>query len=286
MRELARSAAPCAAAAFLRADRRSCSSSTCAAMPLGHAAPRSRCAGSGAGATCLASWACASQRRGRPFTDCPTLFVANHVSYLDILVLGAVARRHLHRQVRGRGLAAVRPARAARPAPCSSAATGASALIQRNALAARMRAGESFVLFAEGTSSDGLGVRPFKTSLLSVAEPWILDCPVAVQPVTLAYAAAGRRHADRARPIATLRLARRCRVPAASVGCAAAGRRRDPRGRWAIRCCPGRCRAARCWVASCSGQLSAANSPGSRCSRSRGTGRTDRQASTGDAAWS
>ena len=29
---------------------------------------------------------------------------------------------------------------------------------------------------------------PIKTSLLSVAEPWILDCPIAVQPVTLVYA--------------------------------------------------------------------------------------------------
>ena len=63
-----------------------------------------------------------------------------------------------------------------------------SALIQRNALAARMRRGESFILFGEGTSSNGLSVRPIKTSLLSVAEPWILDCPIAVQPVTLVYA--------------------------------------------------------------------------------------------------
>ena len=30
-------------------------------------------------------------------------------------------------------------------------------------------------------------MRPIKTSLLSVAEPWILDCPIAVQPVTLVY---------------------------------------------------------------------------------------------------
>ena len=31
-----------------------------------------------------------ANRSGRPFTDCPTLFVANHVSYLDIVVLGAL----------------------------------------------------------------------------------------------------------------------------------------------------------------------------------------------------
>ena len=38
-----------------------------------------------------------------------------------------------------------------------------------------------------GTSSNGLSVHRLKTSLLSVAEPWVLDCPIAVQAVTLAY---------------------------------------------------------------------------------------------------
>ncbi|MEZ5862963.1 MAG: hypothetical protein R3D25_02380 [Geminicoccaceae bacterium] len=52
-----------------------------------------------------------------------------------------------------------------------------------------MRAGESFILFAEGTSTDGLDVLPFKTSLLSVAEPWVIDRPIAVQPVALVFRA-------------------------------------------------------------------------------------------------
>jgi len=114
------------------------------------------------------------------------LFVANHVSYLDIIALGASLEATFiaKAEVAGwplfgllgritRTLFIRRHWRQAR--------------IQRNALAARMRAGESFVLFAEGTSTNGLGVQRLKTSLLSVAEPWILDCPVAVQAVTLAY---------------------------------------------------------------------------------------------------
>ena len=125
-------------------------------------------------------------RSGRPFTACPTLFVANHVSYLDIIALGASLEATFiaKAEVAGwplfgllgritRTLFIRRHWRQAR--------------IQRNALAGRMRAGESFVLFAEGTSTNGLGVQRLKTSLLSVAEPWILDCPVAVQAVTLAY---------------------------------------------------------------------------------------------------
>jgi 1-acyl-sn-glycerol-3-phosphate acyltransferase len=123
---------------------------------------------------------------GRPFGACPTLFVANHVSYLDILVLGAVldgtfiAKSEIASWplfgLLGRLTRTLFVRRHWR-----------SALIQRNALAARMRLGESFILFGEGTSSNGLGILPIKTSLLSVAEPWVLDCPVAVQPVTLAF---------------------------------------------------------------------------------------------------
>lgn len=124
---------------------------------------------------------------GRPFRDCPTLFVANHVSYLDILALGIgldgtfIAKSEIAHWPLFGTLARLTHTLFVRR-------HWRSALIQRNALAARMRRGESFILFGEGTSSNGLSVRPIKTSLLSVAEPWILDCPIAVQPITLVYA--------------------------------------------------------------------------------------------------
>lgn len=123
---------------------------------------------------------------GVPFRACPTLFVANHVSYLDIVALGAlldaqfIAKSEI-RHWPGFGLIA------RLGGTFFIRRHWRQALIQRNELAARMRAGESFVLFAEGTSSDGMDVLPFKSALFSVAEPWVLDCPVAVQPVTLAY---------------------------------------------------------------------------------------------------
>jgi 1-acyl-sn-glycerol-3-phosphate acyltransferase len=124
--------------------------------------------------------------RGAPFSACPTMLVANHVSYLDIIILGSLtdATFIAKSEVEGWPLFGF----IARLAGTMFIKRHwRQALIQRNAIAARMRDDESFVLFAEGTSTNGLAVKPFKTSLLSVAEPWVLDRPVAVQAVTLAY---------------------------------------------------------------------------------------------------
>ncbi len=124
--------------------------------------------------------------RGEPMQACATLLVSNHVSYLDVVLLAArtdatfiakaeVAGWPLFGAIgRAAGTFFIRRRRR-------------DALVQRNTLAARLRAGESFILFAEGTSTNGLGVLPLKASLLSVAEPWVLDRPIGVQPVTLAY---------------------------------------------------------------------------------------------------
>ena len=132
---------------------------------------------------------------GQPFTACPTLFVANHVSYIDILALGGFVEATFiaKSEVKSWPLIGF-------IASCSGTMFikrhWRQALLQRNAIAVRMRRGESFVLFAEGTSSNGLAVRPLKTSLMSVVEPWVLDGPVAAQSVTLAYTrlADGRPH--------------------------------------------------------------------------------------------
>jgi 1-acyl-sn-glycerol-3-phosphate acyltransferase len=123
---------------------------------------------------------------GSPMRACATLFVANHVSYLDIVLLGSRTDATFIAKAEVRswplfgtiGMAA---------RTFFIRRRWRDALIQRNALAARMRDGESFILFAEGTSTNGLDVLPLKTSLLSVAEPWIIDRPIAIQPVTLAY---------------------------------------------------------------------------------------------------
>lgn len=123
---------------------------------------------------------------GRAATEHPTVLVANHVSYLDVIVLGTLtdATFIAKSEVDGWPLFGYI---ARRVGTMFIRRHWRQALVQRNEMAARMRTGESFVLFAEGTSSNGLGTRPFKTSLLSVAEPWVIDRPVLAQPVTIVY---------------------------------------------------------------------------------------------------
>lgn len=126
--------------------------------------------------------------RGTACPQRPALFVANHASYLDIVVLGSllpaafVAKKEVG-QWPGIGVLAKlgrtvfvdrRPRRS---------------LDQRDEMIARLAAArESLVLFPEGTSNDGNRVLPFKSALLSVAELRLPDGqPLPVQPVSIAY---------------------------------------------------------------------------------------------------
>ncbi len=116
----------------------------------------------------------------------PTLFVSNHVSYLDITVLASlmwlsfIAKSEiaawplfgLLAKLQRSVFVERRPARTAH---------------HRDAIGARLDAGDRLVLFAEGTSSDGNRVLPFKSALFSVAERTTDGAPLTIQPVSIAY---------------------------------------------------------------------------------------------------
>jgi lyso-ornithine lipid O-acyltransferase len=116
----------------------------------------------------------------------PTLFVANHISYFDIEVLSAtvetcfVAKREIAGWPFFGWLARLQQTvfveRRAR-----------SVAGERDDLARRLGARANVVLFAEGTSSDGNRLLPFKSALFSVAERTVGGAPLSVQPVTIAY---------------------------------------------------------------------------------------------------
>ena len=58
---------------------------------------------------------------------------------------------------------------------------------QRNEMATRIEAGDSLILFPEGTSNDGNRTLPFKSALFSAAEFERDGGPITVQPVSGAY---------------------------------------------------------------------------------------------------
>jgi 1-acyl-sn-glycerol-3-phosphate acyltransferase len=130
--------------------------------------------------------------RGRPPEDSgPVLFLPNHASYLDIIVLGAVVRGFFVAKSEVAGwpgfgfLAKISRTVFIDRRPSASAR-------ERDVLRERLEAGDSLILFAEGTSNDGNRVLPFKSAFLAVAEqdftgPDGRSRKLPVQPVSVAY---------------------------------------------------------------------------------------------------
>ncbi|MCA3554358.1 1-acyl-sn-glycerol-3-phosphate acyltransferase [Aestuariivirga sp.] len=113
----------------------------------------------------------------------PLLVAANHVSWLDIVVLSAVAPVSFiaKKEVAGWPFfgSLARLQRTVFVNRDRRHATGGA----RDEMRERLKAGDILVLFAEGTSGDGRSVLPFKSSFFGAAEiPGVV-----VQPVTLAY---------------------------------------------------------------------------------------------------
>ncbi len=122
--------------------------------------------------------------RGRPSTETPTLFLANHSSYLDITILQAllpvsfvskseVARWPLFGQL-------------AYLEGCIfiDRANRGDTKNQSEVISRRLKSGGNLVLFPEGTTGDGARILPVKSSLLGVAME-----AKAVQPITIAFTA-------------------------------------------------------------------------------------------------
>lgn len=126
------------------------------------------------------------ERLGQPSTRHPTLYVANHVSYLDIEVLGAL----LPASFVAKAEVATWPffAWLARLQETVFIERRVRHAVQhRDEMARRLDAGDDLILFPEGTSGDGNSVLSFKSALFSVAERGPQGKPVMVQPVSIAY---------------------------------------------------------------------------------------------------
>ena len=137
---------------------------------------------------------------GSPIAHRPALFVANHSSWLDILVLGSLVECSFVAKAEvalwpGVGFLAhlQRTEFVER--------TGRKAKAHVSQLQRRLGDGARLVMFPEGTSTDGSHVLPFKSALFSAVEGAPPGARPVVQPVTLAYVRVGDRPADqRTRP--------------------------------------------------------------------------------------
>jgi 1-acyl-sn-glycerol-3-phosphate acyltransferase len=122
-------------------------------------------------------------RHGTYSAHRPTLFVANHTSYLDIEIMGAavegsfVAKAEVSRWPVFGSLAKLQRTIFVERADRAGAAR------QRDEIRDRLDAGDNLILFPEGTSGDGVHLLPFKSTLFAAAE----DERVVVQPVSVVY---------------------------------------------------------------------------------------------------
>jgi 1-acyl-sn-glycerol-3-phosphate acyltransferase len=120
----------------------------------------------------------------------PVLFVANHLSWLDILAIaGVTGAAFVSKAEVSRWPLVGMLARLNRTIYVERAARGAvrdQADTLRNALVG----GDKVALFPEGTTNDGTALRPFRASLLGSLYPAIPN--LIVQPVALDYGEAAR----------------------------------------------------------------------------------------------
>lgn len=117
---------------------------------------------------------------GAPVHDKQLIYISNHLSYLDIPVIGSylaasfIAKEDIARWPVIGFLSTVQ-----QTAFISRASANAKKVA--NALDTMLKEGKSLILFPEGTSSSGAQVLPFKSSLFSLATPKDM-APIAIQP--------------------------------------------------------------------------------------------------------
>jgi 1-acyl-sn-glycerol-3-phosphate acyltransferase len=112
--------------------------------------------------------------------------VANHSSWLDILVLNACNRIFFVAKSEVAGWPGIGfLARAT--GTVFIRRRGRDARVHRNIVKARLRAGQRLLFFPEGTSTDGSLVLPFKSTLFAAFFEPTLQPLFGIQPVTVVY---------------------------------------------------------------------------------------------------
>jgi lyso-ornithine lipid O-acyltransferase len=128
--------------------------------------------------------------RGRPPDGAATLVLANHVSWLDIPVIGSLHPLSFIAKSEIGGWPFVgRLARLQRSVFIDRQRRRSTAEVNQ-AIAHRLAKGEVIVLFAEGTTGDGNRVLPFRSSLVGAARAAVMNAgtdKISLQPLAIAY---------------------------------------------------------------------------------------------------
>ena len=126
------------------------------------------------------------QVRGQRSDVTPTLFVCNHVSYLDIEVMGGLVPASFVAKAEVATWPFFSTLAKAQRTIFIERRTGKTSA-SRDEMLRRLNTGDNLMLFPEGTSSDGTRVLPFRSALFGVAQLRRDDKPIVVQPVAIAY---------------------------------------------------------------------------------------------------
>jgi len=122
--------------------------------------------------------------RGAPSTETPTLFLANHSSYLDITILQALLPVSFISKVEVAKWPLFGQLAHLEGCIFIDRTDRADTKNQMEVISKRLKSGGNLVLFPEGTTGDGARILPIKSSLLGVA-----PMAKAVQPITIAFTA-------------------------------------------------------------------------------------------------
>lgn len=122
-------------------------------------------------------------RGARPLLSGPVLLVANHVSWIDVQALGAVAGARFVAKSEVRDWPVVGTMAARLGTLFLRRGHRRDAMRVKNVLARLLVTGERIVVFPEGTTTDGGRVAPFYAALLQAA----VDAAIPVQPVAIRH---------------------------------------------------------------------------------------------------
>lgn len=123
------------------------------------------------------------QVEGQPIRKGQVLYVANHLSYLDIPVIGTVLKASFVAKKDVASWPVFGFLSKLQQTAFIDRARGAAAR-ERSSLGGMIAEGKSLIIFPEGTSTDGRDVLPFKSSLFALALEATNEA-MQIQPLTL-----------------------------------------------------------------------------------------------------